>query len=661
MEMTIEQKRALAMASARARAATEPKAATQQPEAAASESLSPQDGGYLNGITQQLRQGASLGFADEVGAAGAGTGGAIVGALRGQNPIDAFSKSYDRRLGEIRGGEDQFHSDHPVASTVAQIGGGLATLGGVGKVVSAAPSIGSAIGRGAATGAGYGAVGGFANGRGGVGNRLGSTAIGAASGAILGAAIPAAGYVVGKGVQAARNMVGLQDPEKQAAMLVAKALERDGVHGPIETGASLTGKPVALADLGGQNVRRLADQTNVQGGPGAEKISRFLDQRQAEQAGRIVGDIKTNLSPSTDTYGLSDSLAAQARTKAAPLYDKAYGVGKAVPDEVWSENIGSLMGRPSMKQALGRAYRIAAEEGRDPKTLGFDFNDAGDVIFKDKVPTMQTLDYVKRGLDDVLEGMRNPVTGKLVLDESGRAINATRSAFREELKTLNPDYADALQAYAGPTQQRNAVALGRDFMKLDPEQISAQVGRMSADEQQAFKVGAARALQDKIEKVKGLGDATKHIFNDTRIKGQIKTAFGDEGYAAFERAMGAERTMADTRAFVGGNSRTAQRLSDSADTAQQVAEDFLRGGKTGVLSGFVNKAISRGRGINDATGSSLADLLTAGTPTDRARVIDAIMSQRGAAQKTQSSLLGAGAIANLLLTQQAASGLALKK
>lgn len=661
MEMTIEQKRALAMASARARAATEQKAATQQPEAAASESLSAPDGGYLNGITQQLRQGASLGFADEVGAAGAGTGGAIVGALRGQNPIDAFSKSYDRRLGEIRGGEDQFHSDHPVASTVAQIGGGLATLGGVGKVVSAAPSIGSAIGRGAATGAGYGAVGGFANGRGGVGNRLGSTAIGAASGAILGAAIPAAGYVVGKGVQAARNMVGLQDPEKQAAMLVAKALERDGVHGPIETGASLTGKPVALADLGGQNVRRLADQTNVQGGPGAEKISRFLDQRQAEQAGRIVGDIKTNLSPSTDTYGLSDSLAAQARTKAAPLYDKAYGVGKAVPDEVWSENIGSLMGRPSMKQALGRAYRIAAEEGRDPKTLGFDFNDAGDVIFKDKVPTMQTLDYVKRGLDDVLEGMRNPVTGKLVLDESGRAINATRSAFREELKTLNPDYADALQAYAGPTQQRNAVALGRDFMKLDPEQISAQVSRMSADEQQAFKVGAARALQDKIEKVKGLGDATKHIFNDTRIKGQIKTAFGDEGYAAFERAMGAERTMADTRAFVGGNSRTAQRLSDSADTAQQVAEDFLRGGKTGVLSGFVNKAISRGRGINDATGSSLADLLTTGTPTDRARVIDAIMSQRGAAQKTQSSLLGAGAIANLLLTQQAASGLALKK
>lgn len=624
--------------------------------------IAPQDRGYLAGLTQQLRQGASIGIADEVGAAGAGTGAALVAALRGRNPIDAASSAYDRRLGEIRRAEQYFRSEHPVASTMAQLGGGLALAGPAAKVVSQSPSILSAIGRGAGTGAAFGGASGFGSGEGGLANRLGSAAIGAGVGGVIGGAIPAAGWAVGKGAQTVRNMVGLQDPKKQAVMLVSRALDRDGIVGPIENSISMgTTKPVALADLGGQNVKRLADQVNVQGGTGANKIATFLTERQAEQPARIAGDIKGILSPSTDVYGLSDDLAAQARAAAAPLYEKAYGAGKAVPDEVWSDDIARMIDRPSMRQALGRAYRIAAEEGRDPRTLGLDFNEAGDVVFRDKVPTMQTLDYVKRGLDDVLEGFRDKVTGRLVLDESGRAINATRAAFREELKRLNPDYAAALKAYAGPTQQREAINLGRDFMGLDPEQISKQVSRMSPDEVQAFRAGAARRIQDTIDRVRGAGDATKRIFNDARVKGQIRAAFGDDAFKAFEKAMTAERSMFDTGAFVAGNSRTAQRLADSGDAFQEVTENFLRGGKGGVVRGLIESGISRGRGINDATGAELADMLTQTTPEARARVIDAIMKQNTASQKTQQNLLSAGAIANLLAAQQAGSGLAIRK
>jgi len=172
------------------------------------------------------------------------------------------------------------------------------------------------------------------------------------------------------------------------------------------------------------------------------------------------------------------------------------------------------------------------------------------------------------------------------------------------------------------------------------------------DAKQAFRRGAARAIQDQIDRVKGLGDVTKRIFNDTRTKDQIKAAFGDDAYKAFEKSMNAEKLMADTRAFVTGNSRTAQRLNDSGDVAQQVAEDFLRGGKHNVMSGMIERAIARGRGINDATGAELADMLTASSPKARAEIMKALLEQQGKAQTSQRNLLGAAAIADLLAAQQ---------
>lgn len=649
-EMTIEQKRALALAAARARLAAANSTAKDGAPIA--------DGrtGYMRGMVNSGLQGLMLNFADEA----YGGVGAAIDKLEGNNR--SWGDLYAWNRDQFRNEGKDFQESHPYSSAAANVSGSIPlALVPVGAVAKAG-TISKAILAGAKVGAEYGGIGGFGSGEGGLENRLHSAFIGSAFGGALGAAIPAVGYLGGKGMQVIRNMTSSQDPKKQAAMLVARALERDNVVGPVETGFSVgSGKPVALADLGGQNVKRLADQVNVQGGTGANKIATFLTERQADQPARIAGDIRRTLSPSTDVYGLSDDLAAQANRNAAPLYAKAYGVGKALPDEVWSNDIASMMNRPSMKQALGRAYRIAAEEGRNPQTLGLDMNAAGDVVFKDKVPTMQTLDYVKRGLDDVLEGFRDKVTGRLVLDESGRAINATRAAFREELKRLNPDYAAALKAYAGPTQQREAINLGRDFTQMDPEQIAKQVSRMSPDELQAFRVGAARKIQDTVDSVKGAGDITKRIFNDSRTKAQIGAAFGEDATNAFGKAMDAERKMFDTNSFVAGNSRTAQRMNDAADVGQQMSEDFLMGGKGRVVRGLIERGIARGRGINDATGAELADMLTQTTPEGRARIIAEILSQRSAAQTTEKNLLRAGTIANLLATQQAANGLAIKK
>src|SRR3546814_17876344 len=101
------------------------------------------------------------------------------------------------------------------------------------------------------------------------------------------------------------------------------------------------------------------------------------------------------------------------------------------------------------------------EEGVDPRGLGLAFNDAGDVVFEETPANMRTLDYIKRGLDDVLERYRDPTTGRLVMDNTGRAIDQTRRALLDELDNINPDYATASAAWAGPSQTMDSLNTGR--------------------------------------------------------------------------------------------------------------------------------------------------------------------------------------------------------
>ncbi len=60
-------------------------------------------------------------------------------------------------------------------------------------------------------------------------------------------------------------------------------------------------------------------------------------------------------------------------------------------------------------------YLWWAVDGEDEVLDVLGFNAAGDVIFIER-PNMQTLDYIKRGLDDVLEKYCDSTTGILRLD-----------------------------------------------------------------------------------------------------------------------------------------------------------------------------------------------------------------------------------------------------
>ena len=77
-----------------------------------------------------------------------------------------------------------------------------------------------------------------------------------------------------------------------------------------------------------------------------------------------------------------------------------------------------------------------------PMSLSSAGSDGGSPV-KQSGFTTQTLDYVKRGLDDLVEANRDPVTRRLHLDEAGRAVNDVRAGLVREVDRLNPAYAKA--------------------------------------------------------------------------------------------------------------------------------------------------------------------------------------------------------------------------
>lgn len=619
-----------------------------------------QDQGYLAGITQQLRQGASFGFADEVGAAGAAVGGGIGAALQGRNPIEAAGQSYDRRLGELRGSEREFREDNPKAAIASQILGGLGLAGGASKAVAGANTLGQAALQGAKTGAAYGGLSGFGAGEGGLKNRAISSGIGAGIGGALGAAIPIAGYAVGKTVQAGKRLAGSQNPDREAALLLSRAIKRDEIDPSqiVNSFSDDAGKPLALTESGGVNVRRLADQTSVQGGPGSNRLNQFLDTRQADQGGRILGDIKGSLSRSTDTYGLDEQLA-KIRSGSSPLWKEAMDQPPA-----WNDRLAQFADEPVVKKGMAQGVKLARLEAL-AKGEPFDasayavtgFNEAGDPIISG-VPTWRTWQAAKEGLDAQIEAARGPL-GQAT--KQSVALTNAKNALLGQLDDANPVYKQARAAWAGPSAQKDAIGIGDKFMSLDPEQIAKHTAKMSQDELASFRVGAARALQDKIDTVKGLGDATKRIFNDNRIKDQIEAAFGKKAYLNFENAMLSEKAMAETRSFVTGNSRTAQRAVDAMDAGTQVAEDFLTGGKSAVIGNLLKRGFARARGINDETGARLAEMLSETTPAGKRKIIADILAQQSQNEARNQNLLRAGAIANLLTTDQSTKAMAIKK
>jgi hypothetical protein len=215
-------------------------------------------------------------------------------------------------------------------------------------------------------------------------------------------------------------------------------------------------------------------------------------------------------------------------------------------------------------------------------------------------PTMRAWDYIKRGMDDVLEGYRDSTTRRLNLDTQGRAVVGTQSQLRNELVTQNPAYGEALNKGGEPLRLEQA---WRDFPKLMGNSVPDSVfnqrwATLTDAEKQAALGGFANNLLEKAR----AGRLRAREFKAPAFKAKLRTVMGGQA-DAFLQALEQEMRLArGQRMAPGTNSVTAEvldanremdrgvgfmaELQRRADLGQNPIQSIAGAGATAIASPF---------------------------------------------------------------------------
>ncbi len=414
-------------------------------------------------------------------------------------------------------------------------------------------------------------------------------------GALLAPAGGAVGGLLGKGLGVLGSAAGGKIAEglgssfeNSGASKVWQALTQDGISPGdvtakmVEMGPHSTLVDAASALLGakgGGNVRNLAEVAANTPGEGQALANQVFGTRADAQADRITQAVQKATGTPGSVYDDAQALMAQRLKDSQPLYAKAFA-NQVTPDAKLAQMLANPLMKSGVNAVSGIDRNLADAQGVPFDASQYQIPGSGPV-------QMRVLDAAKRGLDNKVEAYRDPTSGRLVLDATGRSINDLRSAYVSHLDTLNPDYAAARQAWAGPSQSLDAMNLGQRALTNDPEVTSKIVSNLSPNDRQFFLSGVTKAIQDKISSTPDGGNVARKIFSTPAIRAKIQAAFGnDAAFDEFERTMENEKQFAATAGQVLGGSQTFRRLAGASDQGiQEAISPLLHGDVSGAAKG----------------------------------------------------------------------------
>lgn len=524
-------------------------------------------------IIDPIMQGASFGFADEIGA-----GIQSLGALFTDEEV---GEAYEKALGRWRGDLDAFRERNPVWSFGAELGGALIptilTLG------ASAPATAMGAARaGSVAGAAYG----FGSGRGGLEERLTDAAWGAGAGAAGGAA----GHGLTKAGGALLRKVA-KGKRAGGARMVEKALERDDLTldnavARLERGKA-AGVDMMVADVGEDNVRGLTRALGNTPGKARRAINRELTKRDAGQGERINNAFEVALGSLDEGLSNLEVVLADRARMASPLYKQAY----ATPFEI-TEGITKVLQKPSARSAMKRGKRLALDAGLDPEN-----------------PVVM-LDYTKRSLDDAI-GLAVRQGQK----QKARALLDIKSELIEPLKASNPAYREALESYASDSAMIDAFETGTKFLRGRESalELRSMLKGMTDGEKEFFRTGMLQELRRTVENAPDAADLVKRVFGSETKRNILKEAFPDKrSFNTFRASMLREAKMRQTRDAVQVGSRTAPLETDMTETAADAAYEGVTGNFGGVLRAMKDFVFKRDQ--DPEVAKIAADILTETDP-----------------------------------------------
>jgi hypothetical protein len=326
-------------------------------------------------------------------------------SLLGQGGDKSFWERYDASLKERMGQTKAYGEAHPIASTAAGIGGGVA---GMIPAVAAAPAA-FGLGTGsllASTAAGIGSGGAI----GGLDAyfRGNDPLVGAGIGAVAGGAAPVLGRAIGAGTNAVVNKLTTPNVAGSATSRVVRAASDDALTLPIaQAKLAQLGPEGMIADLG-PNLRGQAGALAGNPGPAARVAQDALTQRALNEDARFI--------------------ATRAASTASPIYKEI----ENLPIKA-TAGMNEILQTPAGKSATMKAIQMAQNE-RIP--IGAD---------------VRTMDLVKRGLDDLEQ-----LAERQGLRHKAGVIGSLRKDWTAAIDEQVPRYAEARAAAQAEITARKA-------------------------------------------------------------------------------------------------------------------------------------------------------------------------------------------------------------
>ena len=516
-------------------------------------------------------------------------------------------KDYNKVLQEIREEMQQYAQENPESALAGEIMGGIVTPGGITKTafkkINKLPSLAKWILKPLTISAQGGLYGyGTSDGQ----NTASNVAQGAITAPAFYGGLTAATKLGGVAIDKAKNLLGrtqgekpLSSAEKQLGKIIS-----DDVATPSSIMSAKQDSPsLTLAESIGINAE---DKLRIIGkypGKARKKIDEFLTKRNEKINDRVTNTTK-KLFNIKGTYKDSyDNLILKQKGVSDNIYKKIEDIPIMYKD---SDSLGNLLkNNPYMQRAYNKAYNdMRIDPDFDPKLLeGFFAVDANGLVrlISNRFNVKQA-DIIKKGIDSVLEKFRDKTTGRLMLkSEEAQNILKLRNRFLNLVDSKVPEYKAARNAWGGLEKQKEAMELGKSFMKggpnKDPELFENRIENLTTDGKAAFILGATKQIELMLENSVNPQTIIRKLLKTPSYQKSLKMLFGDskEGkrqLQTFVKFLKTEAKMGNTANKVLGGSPTAEIMTQMnfADdliyiaTGSQVAQMLGLAGRIGAFA-----------------------------------------------------------------------------
>lgn len=488
------------------------------------------------------------------------------------------------------------------------------------------------------------------------GSYAGEKAIQMGSGALVGTAVEP---LISAGGAAMKWLAGTKGTEALADKATQKIIARIDQSGAtaqdmLDLIATAPGKPLALADVGGENLQGMVGRIYREPGEARDIIGKALRERDLNAGLRLAEDVNTAIGAGS-VHDTGQALAAARAAAARPKYQAAFDRIVVTDDEAAA--VAHFIRDPIGQDALQRGMRVIElehlAEGKNfvPADFGVARDETGKFALLSDYTNLRLMDAVKRGYDEIVEDFRNQTTGRLEPTQYGRAVNLVRAAYTKTLREMYPRYAGALDAWSGPSRSIGAMKAGEGLLSRSPEEIAQRLKDLTPNDREFYKLGAAATLRKKLATTGVSADEAKRIAGTQYIRDQLRPLFeSDAAYDQFINSVLAEQTMYGTKQSVMGGSQTAAREAedhgpDPSDLAHgaYAAASALHGGfwpSTFYHGGRALKALGLGK-PNPALNAAIAK--QAVDPREAARILG-IMQSRPPPSRTLSQSLAPWAV-----------------